>query len=372
MMKNTGPYINLFLAIFTSLLTFEIASRILYQYVTPKTGRAIVNALRGETDPKNLPMVKPHPYMLYINTPNWEKDGVKQINSLGYRGEEITKLSQPGVIRILTLGSSTTLSYPYVNRPAESWTAQLQEILNRRIKKKKIEIVNGGLNYATSAELLLHYTFRDRYLKPKFVIIHEGYNDLIPLLFDNYNPEYTHYRTGWSFANLTLRPGEKYLLKLNLIRILYSWWLNQTSLQKSLGQPQDWQNLPPSAALANVQKNEPDGYRRNLDILVRNIIQDGAIPIFFPVIMAPKEYVAQLPEIGELITRYYDAFSIGLNKNRQVMKEIAGKYRIPYVEIPDDKIPEEYFIDHIHLNAFGEKEKASFLESKLSTLINKY
>ena len=53
-------------------------------------------------------------------------------------------------------------------------------------------MVNAGLPYATSAELLAGYMFRHRYLDPDLVIIHErGGNDTSPLMYEDYNPEYT-------------------------------------------------------------------------------------------------------------------------------------------------------------------------------------
>lgn len=43
-------------------------------------------------------------------------------------------------------------------------------------------------------EVLGGYVFRHRYLKPDIVIVHEGGNDVMAMLFDHYNPAYTHLR----------------------------------------------------------------------------------------------------------------------------------------------------------------------------------
>lgn len=362
--------INLFLGILSSLIIIEICSRFLYRFITPLNGRFIVSSLTGGINPNKDQVVQPHPYMLYVNTPNWERDGIKQTNSLGYRGNEISLIPQKNTVRILALGSSTTLSYPYVSQPSQSWINQLQNILNERSGKDNVEAINGGVNYATSAELLAHYLFRDRYLKSKIVVIHEGYNDTIPLMFNNYNPEYSHYRTGWSFP--ALRPGERYLLKLYSFRVLYSWWLNYVTLQKSLGQSQDWQNISPQVARDNVDKNEPEGFKRNIELLIRNILQDGGLPILFPVPLTPKDRVQELPEIAPLVLKYYDAFSIGLHKNSQVMNSLAAQYNIPYIEMPINTIPAEYYIDHIHLDERGEREKALFLANQIESIVKKY
>ena len=158
--------------------------------------------LLEEVDKEQALNERPHPYLLWENTPEYiSPEGIRQTNNLGYRNKEDLDFTKDAkVFRILALGGSTTWGY-LLDDPDDTWPSQLEGILNDALSENsdfdKIEVINGGLNYATSAELLLHYLFRDRYLDPDIVIIHTGGNDAKLLLFHDYNPDYSFFRPGW-------------------------------------------------------------------------------------------------------------------------------------------------------------------------------
>ncbi|MEK7165668.1 MAG: hypothetical protein AAB874_02575 [Patescibacteria group bacterium] len=346
----------------------ELVLPIFYNRITPEVGRFAVEIMLDEQKKNELLSVRPHPYTLYTNTPGWEKDGYVQNNSLGYRGKEIKFEPDPQKIRILTLGESTTLSYPYVKNPEDTWSAQLEKFLNEEMQFK-VEVVNGGLNYATSAELLSHYLYKDRYLKPNFVIIHIGYNDVVPLLFSNYTPDYSHYRTSWNDGELRTRPFEKLFLNFTTVKILYAWWFKQFSLQYVLGQKEDWYTLDPKESAQNLSLNTPVGFRRNLELLIRNIKDDGAEPILFPVVFSSRDLLEKNKTIGSYLMNYYDLLHAGLINNVEVMKDIAQSTDSKFVQIPEGTIPVSDFLDHVHLNESGETAKAAFLKDYLKGVI---
>ena len=133
-----------------------------YARLAPPSGDAAVQILLGNRTPDEALAIRLHPYMLYQNNPQFVRFGIKQHNSMGYRGPEVTACPQPGVIRILALGGSTT--YGYLLRDAsDAWPAQLARILTERLGRP-VEVVNGGLPYAMSSDLLAHYIFQDRFL----------------------------------------------------------------------------------------------------------------------------------------------------------------------------------------------------------------
>jgi lysophospholipase L1-like esterase len=358
---------NICIEILITLVIIELSFRIFYENITPKEGRILVGIMIGELDSTKVQNVQSHPYMLYVNTPMWENGGFVQINSLGYRGHEITKQPQLGVYRILTLGGSTTLDLPYINNPNDTWSANLEKILTQELNRN-VEVVNGGLTYATSAELLSHYMFRDRYLGAKMVVLHIGYNDVIPLLFDNYTPEYTNYRSGWDSSVLQPRPGEKSLLQIYIFKVFYAWWLNSFSFQQALGQKQDWYDINPNVAMKNLKQNDPIGFRRNVELLVRTIQADGAIPVIFPEELSTKEIFDKNPSL-QIYRNYYDVLEAGLQKNRQVLDEIAQKYNVTLINIPEGTISVDYFLDHLHLNESGEKITARIVANNIEPII---
>ena len=113
---------------------------------------------------KSQTALLPHPYLLYNNIPNMQADGYQQTNSLGYRNDEFPLEKPAETIRILCLGGSTTYMWPYVKNPKDTWVARLETKL-QAISRKRVQVINGGLNYGTSAEALAGYVFRHRFLK---------------------------------------------------------------------------------------------------------------------------------------------------------------------------------------------------------------
>lgn len=347
----------------------EYIARRYYGTLCPESGRVAVSIMAGDSGSRQFGYIRSHPYMLYVNQPGWERFGTIQFNSMGYRGEEISLEPDPGVIRILAIGGSTTVGYPHVEKPDQAWPARLESILEKETKTK-IEVINAGLASGTSAELLAHYMFRNRYLKPDIVVIHTGGNDSGALMFKDYNPEYTHYVEGWTANPLSLRFGERVLLKSSIIKVFYSWWLKDASIQNILGKRLWFDLFTSEEALSNVNKNEPIGFHRNLNLLVRNIRQDGSIPVLFPFIYAPKS-VFERNDINNFLEAHYDVSVIGIRKNIEVMREMAVDNHIPIIEGAKEVIPVDCFLDHCHLNAQGEFIKARHVADYLISIIHK-
>jgi hypothetical protein len=201
----------------------EGVARLLYRTVLPRierlqNGRTIVERMaEGRTEV--AAQIISHPYVLYANAPGFHDAGFRQINALGYRGPDVTIEKPPGLVRILALGGSTTLSYPFVKDPARTWVATLEDRLNQAAGARRFQVINAGLPYATSAELLAGYVFRHRFLQPDLVVIHEGGNDAVALMYPGYHPEYTHLRAAANTARP--RPGERLLLRLRAVRLAY-------------------------------------------------------------------------------------------------------------------------------------------------------
>ncbi|HET9431570.1 MAG TPA: hypothetical protein VFO70_10365, partial [Chitinophagaceae bacterium] len=120
--------INLMVFIFLwailELISFKIYQDIPENY---RNGKRIVEANLNRNFPKTEQSILSHPYLLYVNNPDYF-DSVKQHNSLGYRSPEFSIEKDSNTIRVLALGGSTT--YGYLNRnPKSTWPARLQEEL---------------------------------------------------------------------------------------------------------------------------------------------------------------------------------------------------------------------------------------------------
>lgn len=328
-------------------IVVELFARHLEVNITPPEGRAGVEALRGLAPSTR---VSPHPYLLYQNTPGYAADGYRQHDRQGYRGRR-----RRGGPVVLALGGSTTYGHLLPN-PEDAWPARLARLTGA-------DVVNGGLNYATSAELLAHWAFRDRFLVPSVVIVHGPGNDTAPLLFDDYDPEYTKFRRGWERA--PARAGERWILGTGLGRVAYAWWL-----QLSPGGGLSWEPFPMAQlghdqALANVRRHEPVGFRRNLEELLASVQRSGARPVYFEFVLAPKAVYAgrRLSRGARYAEAAYDAIAEGCEKERKAAREVAARLGVEYLVMPPP--PVERFLDHCHLDPEGEQLKAAFLAERL-------
>jgi lysophospholipase L1-like esterase len=357
------------------LVVADFVVGLVYNRVAPPLGQRNIKILLGDLEDEEALNERPHPYLLWENTPNFiSEEGIKQTNSLGYRNKEDFNFTKDEkVFRILALGGSTTWGY-LLDDPDDAWPAQLEQLLNAALSENsdfdKIEVINGGLNYATSAELLLHYLFRDRYLEPDIVILHTGGNDAKLLLFHDYDPDYSFFRPGWEADIHRLRTGEGFLIRhSNIAKLFYAFWLNDSAALPHINKQSKSLDLRPSYYVENAEKNEPIGFERNLDLLIRNIISDGAQPIVFPFVMVSEEQFEVLSAESAArvaFTRKIHAGSvIALAKNYEVMRNLSSQYQIPLITLSPDEIPTDYFLDNAHLSKEGEAIKARFVASNI-------
>jgi len=96
------------------------------------------------------------------------------VNNLGLRGTEWKLEKAPGVLRVLTVGGSSTFG---VNNPDDAtWPAFLQRALQSR-SRRTIECLNGGQPGYALVDFT--YFFREKLApyRPEVVIYYEGWND---------------------------------------------------------------------------------------------------------------------------------------------------------------------------------------------------
>ncbi len=111
---------------------------------------------------------------------NGEKYAVT-INSRGFRGKEFDAQKQPGTVRVIALGASSTFGYH--DRDNETYPYYMEELLNQRLsnqpcnKTQRFEVLNFGLPHQTSAQIYLLFMSEAIELAPDIVTFYEGVND---------------------------------------------------------------------------------------------------------------------------------------------------------------------------------------------------
>jgi len=97
------------------------------------------------------------------------------INEQGFRGEDFEISKEQGVVRIVTLGASST--FGFYNRDNETYPYQLEKMLNERCKSRRFEVINLGIPHSTSDQILAIFMAEALPLEPDIVTFYEGRND---------------------------------------------------------------------------------------------------------------------------------------------------------------------------------------------------
>lgn len=98
-----------------------------------------------------------------------------EINSQGFRGKDFTG-KKPGVLRILTLGASST--FGFYNKDTTTYPYYLEQILNERCNRKhKFEVLNLGIPHLTSSQIAALFLSEGLELEPDIITVYSGNND---------------------------------------------------------------------------------------------------------------------------------------------------------------------------------------------------
>lgn len=99
------------------------------------------------------------------------------INSLGFRGAEVTLDKPASTFRIACLGGSTTFGL-YCRDNDHTWPALLEQRLRATYPGRDIEVINAGVPGYTLTDSLANFQERVQPLGLDLVIVYHGPNDL--------------------------------------------------------------------------------------------------------------------------------------------------------------------------------------------------
>lgn len=307
-------------------------------------------------------------YLLYICAPNYAnpKTG-RQHNEDGYRGEAVPLDRRPGVLRVLCLGGSTTYGWcvPY---PRQTYPAVLEELLRANPPKgyTDVEVINGGLPWGTSAEILTHYHFKYHYYRPDVVIINEGGNDAQGYTLPFYHPDNSNWRQP--LVNLrALPPHARWLayshfMSYLMLTVFYSDQLYGGQFYNKNGNPPHAPWFKPGGSLVKDPVEMPIdrlAFAHNMETLIREVQADGARVLLVPFRPAPGAYASpdMTFEFSQIV------------RHEQIFKDFAVKYQVGFAPFPTEVITRTNWVDHCHVNAAGEAQKAAHIEPYVRALL---
>ncbi len=292
-------------------------------------------------------------YLLYVPAPNYVTpwDGVKQNNADGYRGDAVPLQRTANSLRVLFLGGSTTYGEG-VSHPEEAFPAQVGKLLREdpRFAGQQVEIINAGLRFGTTAEILTHYLLKFRYYKPDMVVINPGGNDPVSYIVHEYEPDYSNWRKTAPGLQ-PLKNHARWLLKSRAASIAVvllffpDYATGQAFSHMGEATPAQW-----------FQPREKDhlhidelAFHNNLVSVIREIKNDGADVFLISYQGNPFDKDDQ-----KTFRRLYD-------HEENVLRIIGEELSVPYAPFPLDKLPENLWVDASHINAEGERIKARYV-----------
>jgi hypothetical protein len=342
------------------VITIEIGSYFILKMLLPDNVINRVNLVLGESTKQSTDISWQTADLWSNYKPNPLS---KRCNQYGYRYGGGPK--EKGRIRILCVGGSTTwgdgVAWGY-----DSYPAQLEKYLNNN--GYSVDIVNSGVPYYTSAEVLTSLCFRGIHTKPDIVLIHTGGNDIGPLCSpDEYKSDYSHWRRVGGIISDNVFTEYYYKFPFSTFRLFLIYYL-KPGTGNSVGDQISYPKLE-MLSKTNLEKIKPVGLITNFRNIISVSKASGAKPI---VILFNTDQDRK----NSLALQYFgnsDDFTFARNRNHKalhinngVMDSIANALNIPVISF-DKWNPKDLqsWIDHCHLDSTGIMEKARFIGNYL-------
>lgn len=336
-----------------AILFVEAFCGLFYKKLLSEPERAAVAPIRANAYSRAIQ--QPHPYTLITLSPGRSNDGYRQINDRGFRSSEVAMPKPPGRFRIFCLGGSTTYGTSVAD-PAKTYPAQLQAYLREKSGNPDIEVINAGISYACSFEVLSTFLYRVLPLEPDLVVVDASINDVEPLLMPEYAEDYTHWRQNWT------APSAPFWLRAALMSPTFS--ILYAKIAKPHTKAASYQKaklnvhyLDKLDVSSEVLARKPTAYRRNLENLV--LVAKGR---GIKVMLANARNRDTQPHIE----RVYEM-------HREVTSDLSKTYGVAVCDFHSlgMRIPKSHFVnirggsDPNHLDAAGERMKAEIFGDTL-------
>jgi lysophospholipase L1-like esterase len=350
------------IAIVGLLVVIELLGTLYYYTFFNKTKKELLEiSINLKNVNRNIvSKFKPHPYFNYVCNPEYQlANGKYPHNSRGFRKPEWSP-PKKDVIRIITLGGSTTYG---INSPdgKDVWPAILEKNL-RKTWGKKIEVINLGVNNYTAFEVLGVTAMIVPELKPDIVIFHLGANDAFTACYpEEGGSDNTRFRFSWNFK--PIKGLVRFIMqKSRIARILgYAYLASQGYLAGDMTRAMQFPFPSGLETIKNVRNITGKYFRNNLSNLLALVKNMQAAPVLLTHPLNPKWDYPQ--------SAIYKVVIKAQSMNNDIIRELAEKNNLVLVPLYLEMRDASSFVDAVHNNLKGMKEKANLIQEKLNPLI---
>ena len=310
--------------VFVALVTIEVSARLYF-------------AIRNGSSPT----VDLHAYWVedpdagYGLKPGYSVGGIR-INSLGFRGPEVSRERVDGVQRIATLGDSTTFgpredecAYPY--------------LLPDLVGPRRVEVINAGVEGYRSDRALVHPQRDVMPLHPDIVTVFIGWDDL--------------YQTN-PFAD-----SQQLAMQASPLQRVLSWSTTAQAFRQlyyqHLASHLELNSANDSARLALLQSYRPQAFADRLQRIIKAARDGGAEVVLFtwPTVLGPEMSTA---ELARVVYPYYTHSLAELQAlyadYQTIVREVAEEDQVQVIDVAawfDASNKADLFVDTLHVTCAG-------------------
>lgn len=283
------------------------------------------------------------PYELHPNRFFSFKEPLR-LNNYGHFGADFSPEKAPNALRVVCLGASTTANNIADDERDYSYPQLLQDYLSDGLKAagsdKQAEVLNCGIGGWVSADILINFLLNIIHLKPDYVILYHGFNDLHLYLMDEFHTDYTHGR-----ANL----GEIiWRIKLAYYLPKIKWLHSYEYIKDRIFGTGNIRN----DVLRMILKKNPKIDRPFRDLMTQqqNLRSLLAVCRHHGVRFILSSFCHYDYDKGPLARRYGE----GVQEENKMMRALANEFNAPFVDqaalTPQS---DDYFVDAVHFTPQG-------------------
>lgn len=297
--------------------------------------------------------------------PEWGR-----FNEMGIRLPFPTPAKEPGEIRILAIGGSTTegLAADLGTRDVGIHWPLAFECLQRGRGRNDIRVLNGAMSAYSTAHSLVRYAFDLVETKPDFVFIKHNINDLMVTyravsLGRQVDPNYLvrYGRKRW-----TGYIDESEVVVSRVVHSIRGW----RRLNMPDGEELPWQQWNYDLRLSEYY------FRRNLEELVASVRRSGAVPVLLTESRSSDpNHIAQaraLRGVDVALTLYpaVERFQADFDRFNDVIRAIAAAEAAPLIDVARGMPANDaLFLDVVHHSEEGVRAVARVVDSVATTFL---